>query len=78
MRTNEVDCNSQLPFYFITANDDSALYLFDMGKTEALFHQTEGNLSRDHTMERLRFGIGQRLLSHGENAAGVLYLCFAR
>jgi WD repeat and SOF domain-containing protein 1 len=35
MRTNAVDWNPQIPFYFITANDDSALYLFDMRKTEA-------------------------------------------
>jgi WD repeat and SOF domain-containing protein 1 len=35
MRTNAVDWNPQIPFYFITANDDSGLYLFDMRKTES-------------------------------------------
>ena len=34
MRTNAVDWNPQMPYYFITANDDSAMYLFDMRKTE--------------------------------------------
>jgi WD repeat and SOF domain-containing protein 1 len=35
MRSNAVDWNPQIPFYFVAANDDSALYLFDMRKTEA-------------------------------------------
>ena len=35
MHTNAVDWNPQMPFYFITANDDTALYLFDMRKTES-------------------------------------------
>ena len=35
MRTNAVDWNPQMPYYFITANDDSGLYLFDMRKTES-------------------------------------------
>jgi WD repeat and SOF domain-containing protein 1 len=35
MRTNAVDWNPQISFYVITANDDSALYLFDIRKTEA-------------------------------------------
>jgi WD repeat and SOF domain-containing protein 1 len=35
MRTNSVDWNSQIPFYFITANDDTALYLFDIRRTES-------------------------------------------
>ena len=35
MQTNALDWNPQAPFYFISANDDSACYLFDMRKTES-------------------------------------------
>ncbi|KAH0793919.1 DDB1- and CUL4-associated factor 13 [Histomonas meleagridis] len=34
MKTNAVDWNPQIPYYFITANDDTGIYLFDMRKTE--------------------------------------------
>jgi len=35
MQSNAVDWNPQAPFYFISANDDSACYLFDIRKTES-------------------------------------------
>lgn len=35
MRTNAVDWNPQIPYYFICANDDTGVYMFDMRKTEA-------------------------------------------
>jgi len=35
MKTNAVDWNPQIPYHFITANDDTGLYLFDMRKTES-------------------------------------------
>lgn len=36
-KSNAVDWNPYYPFYFIAANDDSAIYMFDIRKTDGAF-----------------------------------------